>query len=49
MDHVVLERYPTFDRALEDLDDALSAMFLFAALPSVEYIDSSKLNIDMIL
>jgi len=33
LDHIVLERYPSLDAAIEDLDDALNLNFLFARLP----------------
>lgn len=35
LDHLVIERYPTFVEALRDLDDALCMVFLFSTMPVV--------------
>lgn len=32
--HIIRERYPTFESALEDLDDCISMLALFAILPA---------------
>ncbi|KAF2641698.1 hypothetical protein P280DRAFT_448857 [Massarina eburnea CBS 473.64] len=45
LDHIIKERYPTFVDALRDLDDALSMLFLFATLPSSEYVPAKTISI----
>jgi pescadillo protein len=45
LDHIIKERYPTFIDALRDLDDALSMLFLFANLPSSDYIPAKTISL----
>merc|ERR1711990_1333587 len=42
-DHIVIERYPSFNDALRDLDDALCMIFMFSRLPK-----SSTVHAEMI-
>ncbi|CAO1628144.1 unnamed protein product [Jaminaea pallidilutea] len=37
LDHIIKQRYPTFDEALGDIDDALCMVALFANLPAKMY------------
>lgn len=43
LDHVIRERYPTFNDAIRDLDDCLSMLFLFANLPSTDAVPAKMI------
>ncbi|ORZ35357.1 Pescadillo N-terminus-domain-containing protein [Catenaria anguillulae PL171] len=44
LDHIIRERYPTFNEALRDLDDALSMIFLFASMRSTKAVKNDLLE-----
>jgi pescadillo len=44
LDHLIKERYPTFADALRDLDDGLSMLYLFAALPNTSNLGQSRVE-----
>ncbi|EPQ29083.1 uncharacterized protein PFL1_03372 [Pseudozyma flocculosa PF-1] len=44
LDHIIKERYPTFDDSLKDIDDALSLLTLFANLPASERVHADVVS-----
>jgi len=40
--HIVKDRYPTFDLALQDLDDCLTLLFLFSMVPTSVLIPATR-------
>jgi len=44
LDHIVKERYPTFNDAVRDLDDALSMIFLFSTMPRQGKVQTGIIN-----
>jgi len=44
LDHVVKERYPTFQDSIADLDDCLTMLFLFATFPNIKVVSEKILT-----
>jgi len=44
LDHVVKERYPTFQDSLGDLDDCLTMLFLFSTFPNIKVVSERILR-----
>jgi len=42
--HIVKDRYPTFDLALQDLDDCLTLVFLFSMVPTTSKIQVGRIT-----
>ncbi|XP_071915281.1 uncharacterized protein [Coffea arabica] len=48
LDRLIGERYPKFIDALRDLDDCLSMVHLFAALPAIQRVERENIQVDRI-
>eukprot|EP00325_Prymnesiales_sp_UTEX-LB-985_P007711 CAMPEP_0174711800 /NCGR_PEP_ID=MMETSP1094-20130205/13007_1 /TAXON_ID=156173 /ORGANISM="Chrysochromulina brevifilum, Strain UTEX LB 985" /LENGTH=724 /DNA_ID=CAMNT_0015910789 /DNA_START=66 /DNA_END=2245 /DNA_ORIENTATION=+ len=44
LDHLIRERYPTFADALQELDDALCLVFLFATLSPSQFVHAPRIQ-----
>jgi len=42
--HIVKDRYPTFDHALQDIDDCLTMVFLFSMMPTTDLIPAVRIS-----
>ena len=45
LDHLIRERYPTFVDALQELDDVLCLVFLFASLSPSTYVPAARVEV----
>lgn len=44
LDHIIKERYPTFQDALRDLNDPLNMIYLFANMPATDKVSTKVIN-----